>query len=315
MTFFNKKQQPQCIEIPKESVYIDKLFIMPYVNSLSHKLYFNNRATESQYIKKPTKHKHPIKNKVPRTKYDKKLKTITDNGIKCDMKIYKTRSEKYYAIFSYHAEPLECNFKYYDTTGNIVAGDGGSRDFYNFYDPHGRLITFKDDKLRIRTEHANIDKIRKKIKNVKLNNDRKSFNRLKYSVLCKYEKIENMVTDLHYKCISNLHWYYKRITIGDLNVGSIVKQKKLPQCVKREILALSHRKFQSRLIAKAETCGFMVRIADEYLTTQMCTRCLNLNRKVGPDSIYTCGKCGLVINRDTAGSRNIALKQIIRVDS
>jgi ribosomal protein L37AE/L43A len=59
----------------------------------------------------------------------------------------------------------------------------------------------------------------------------------------------------------------------------------------------------------------MVCIETEEYTTQTCTYCGLLNKKIGGDKIITCKDCKMSVDRDYVGARNILLRFIKRLYS
>lgn len=51
-----------------------------------------------------------------------------------------------------------------------------------------------------------------------------------------------------------------------------------------------------------------IHVVKEHYTSQACTKCGNCKKING--KTYNCGKCGLSINRDINGARNILLKYL-----
>ncbi|RLI46909.1 hypothetical protein DRO61_08650 [Candidatus Bathyarchaeota archaeon] len=77
------------------------------------------------------------------------------------------------------------------------------------------------------------------------------------------------------------------------------------------LIILRHCQFVDRLIYKSMFYSEKeIYEVKEYWTSKTCTNCGNLNRKFHTGSIYSCGKCGLVIGRDINAVRNILLKHL-----
>jgi len=51
-------------------------------------------------------------------------------------------------------------------------------------------------------------------------------------------------------------------------------------------------------------------IVDESYTSKTCTKCGEQNKNLGSSKHFKCSKCGLEIDRDINGARNIYLKTI-----
>jgi len=281
--FFKKQVKNSVAEIPKASAMLTDKYIHPYVtNSNLDKLYFINRQARK----------------------DKKLKRLVQAGLKNDLKVMKSANGKYYAIFTYTRNPED---KVEDIK-SVCALDPGSRNFITAYDPHGRALIIKDAQLRIRRMHEDIQLINK------FRKDHKACRKLGlHMIRNKYEKITNMVNELHYKTASILVSQYDLIFIPVMNTKQMIQDKTLPKCVKRELNALSHTKFRFRLKTKAETCGRTVYFVEERFTSKMCGNCLTLH-DVGSNLEYICPSCDINLHRDINGARNIFLKRVDKVN-
>jgi IS605 OrfB family transposase len=279
MTLFKKRNQDSVIEIPKESVDIGERYILPYKTKLNNKIYFYG------------KHKR-----------DRMLKRITqDNILKCDCKLEKTLTNKYYAIFNYKCDPAPSDHVL-EHESSTCAIDPGSRNFATVYDPKGRAIIIHDRTRRIRRLHYDILALRKLRQENKLR-------MCKHAIRMKHERIKNIVKDMHYETIKTLFSEYGTIFIPKMNTNRMVRNKTLPRIVKRELSSLAHSNFRSRLKTKAETCGVTVHVVEEMYTSMMCGACLTLH-EIGKRETYDCPTCGIKINRDINGARNIFLKRV-----
>lgn len=121
------------------------------------------------------------------------------------------------------------------------------------------------------------------------------------------EKIRNKIDDLHYKAINKL-MEYSIILIPKMKVHEMIKKEDLPKFAKRILQTLNHGLFIKRLMHKGGLEGKFVEIVSEYLTSQICGKCFN--KTSTKEKIYTCNKCGLKIDRDVNGARNIYIKFI-----
>ena len=73
-----------------------------------------------------------------------------------------------------------------------------------------------------------------------------------------------------------------------------------------------HGKFIKRIQEKAEIMGSKVEIITEYMTTQICSRCFEINDPK-KSKIYRCSCCGLVTGRDINSAKNIYIQQIAKI--
>lgn len=89
-----------------------------------------------------------------------------------------------------------------------------------------------------------------------------------------------------------------------------MKKQRLSRGLNRDLDIFKHYKFKTKLYFKAHWSGTCVYDVNESYTTKTCTNCGMLNTTVGSKPIFDCGSCGLKIERDTNGSRNIFLKHV-----
>lgn len=124
-------------------------------------------------------------------------------------------------------------------------------------------------------------------------------------------KISNKVTDLHWKSISYLTRNFSNILIGNFSSKSAVsKEKKMNKLIKRVSLALSFYKFREKLKYKCAVKKVNYGVVHEWLTSKLCSCCGNRKEDLGTNKIYSCTTCGLDIDRDINGARNILFKAL-----
>ena len=125
----------------------------------------------------------------------------------------------------------------------------------------------------------------------------------------KNKKIKNLINELHWKTINYLIMNYDNILIGDLSAKSIVSNKGvLSSMTKRIAMNLSFYKFRERLKYKCAINKVEFGIINEWMASKMCSRCGKINEKLKGNKIYKCERCGLIIDRDINGARNIHIK-------
>ena len=71
----------------------------------------------------------------------------------------------------------------------------------------------------------------------------------------------------------------------------------------------SFYKFKEKLKYKCSVYGKKLYIVDESFTSKTCGSCGSMNDMKGKE-VYKCKSCGLEVDRDINGSRNILLKHI-----
>ena len=223
----------------------------------------------------------------------------------------------------------------------VVALDPGEKIFNYFYS--NELEGKMGDEMRIKIigwyrlikkYQSAIDKKKnkngKKIRNIKsLKNKKKKL----------YLKIKGYVNEVHKKSAKFLCENYLNILIpefktkpmiskhqikseterikriknkeeGKKEIKNLKKKIKLSSEVKFVLSMQSHNKFKEYLKAVAKRYKTNIYEVDESFTSQCCTSCGVLSKEYDKKRMKTCKCCGLKIDRDTNGSRNIYLKSI-----
>lgn len=274
---YRKKKNDQVITIPKESITIENNQIYMYKESFS-------------------KNGLRLKNKSYRK--DKRLKEFLKGKINHNIKLIKTRMNKYYICIPID---VKINRKKINDN-NVVSCDPGGRTFMTTYSNYEIMEIGKDVNKQIYESHAKIDKL---VNERKITDNKKE---IKYRILKENTHLMNQINNLHHLTIKKL-MRYERIFIPKLDVKSIMIRNQLPRKVKRQIQKLCHSLFLKRLKEKAETEGNIVDICSEYLTTKICGNCFDKN-EVGSNKEYYCKGCGIKLDRDINGARNILIRRI-----
>jgi putative transposase len=82
----------------------------------------------------------------------------------------------------------------------------------------------------------------------------------------------------------------------------------------RQMLCWSHFRFRERLLFKCREYGSNVAVVDESWTSKTCSGCGLLDHNLGSKKVYWCRGCGLTIDRDVNGAKNILLKNFKALD-
>lgn len=127
-------------------------------------------------------------------------------------------------------------------------------------------------------------------------------------------KIKNIVSDLHWKSVSFLTKNFQHILLPSFEVKQMTS-KKLPRSIRklssttvRRMLSLSHYRFQERMKYMCALRGNSLYIVNEAYTSVTCGQCGSESKCSG--RTYICNRCGLRLERDYNGSRNIFLKHM-----
>lgn len=201
---------------------------------------------------------------------------------------------------------------------NIISLDPGIRTFLTGVNEVNNVEIGKDAQLKIRTLLSKIDKINNlEDKDVKIKKESKNDNHRKNMIkIWKQKKLDlhrrkisQYVDELHWKTINYLTKNYKNIVIGDMSVKSISsKDGNLARISKRIGYSLKFYKFKQRLAYKCGVKKIGYKEVDESYTSKLCSKCGNEHKVLGSSKIYCCIKCGLILDRDINGARNIYIK-------
>jgi putative transposase len=89
------------------------------------------------------------------------------------------------------------------------------------------------------------------------------------------------------------------------------RQRKINSKTARKMLAWSHYRFKTQLMNKArEYSNCRLIICGEEYTSQTCSECGYLHRKIGGSKKFKCSGCNQESDRDFNAARNILLKNM-----
>lgn len=186
----------------------------------------------------------------------------------------------------------------------ICSIDPGNKTFLTTYNPNGECY-----KIFNRNKCDRLSKLlRRRLKLLKLKKLTKQ-SKFSKAILKNNNNIMNLVKELHYKSAIFLLNRFNVIYLGNLSTKSITsKSKKMYSFEKLYTYAISHYSFQTILLNKAKEYNANVKVVNEAYTTMTCGNCGVCNRKVGNSRVFNCLECGISIDRDLNGARNILIK-------
>lgn len=201
--------------------------------------------------------------------------------------------------------PATIREKKIQPTRSVCALDPGVRTFQTLYSPEG-VVKFQQNMERIDQLHDKIDQL----KSLRVTtSDHKTCVRYRRDYLRAYRRLGWLIDELHYSTIHELK-QYRHVLLPRFDSQEMVQSRKLDKKTKRRMMALQHYRFRQRLEDYVDiNPEFKLYIVNESYTTKTCTRCGILN-DVGSNSTYHCLECGLWIDRDVNGARNILLKHL-----
>lgn len=180
---------------------------------------------------------------------------------------------------------------------SVVALDPGVRTFQTIYSDNFAIKVAQNDFSRIYRLCYLLDK---------MYSNRKKQITNKYNVKLKKIrwKIKDLISELHHKLALFLVKTFDNILIPSFETSNMVT--KLHSKVARAMLGWSHYKFKQFLKYKAEEYSCNVIEVNESYTSKTCGNC-GKQQNIGSKEVFKCS-CGLVIDRDLNGARNILLK-------
>jgi putative transposase len=235
--------------------------------------------------------------KKQRSSLSELIKQTKPRGIEIT---YDKRTDKYF--FSY---PVDYDFFPSEDRRNenqetsepgekIIIIDPGVRKFGVGYDPNGKIVVFG--------EGANKELVRLLL----ILDKEKDYSKQKLY----WKKIHDLTEELHWKIISYLIKNYDLIMMSEFRISSMVKGHKLSRQTKRLLYMFRHYSFIQKLKYKVQVHNKKLYLVDEIYTSKTCTNCGNLKMGLGSSEKYNCESCGISIDRDVNGSRNIYIKNI-----
>jgi transposase len=231
----------------------------------------------------------------------------------------------------------------------FVSIDPGEKNFIAYYslDEFGKLgMDMRKPILNIRSQISKYQRaLRNKVnrRKTKLRNVKK----LTRKIQRKYNKIKNIVNELHHQSANYLCKNFERILLPNFGTKKMVcnkeerktkiqnniekikeesnneveitnkiksyrRQRRLNRKVCFVLNQLSHYKFKQHIQHKSEEYGCKVYIVTEEYTSQACV-CGELSKTYNSDRVKQCSHCGVRIDRDLNGARNIFLKNHLSV--
>lgn len=251
--------------------------------------------------------------------------------------IMKSGADDYHLLMRFTRKPKRSEAPY-----ETVSLDPGIRTFQTFYSPDGvagkvghklaanlywkcfrRHDTLQSKQQIIKTK---LKKARKKLYAARLISDEELITRLRERIfqlrrrrrnmLKRLRKLrtkaKNTVRDVHWQTASFLVRHFRTIIVPNFQPHDIPQkwQDRLKSKAVRAMFQLSHGKFRERLAEKCRQYGRRLISTSEAYTSQTCGRCGRLNVGLGGNAWYTCGHCGLRIDRDYNGARNITIRVV-----
>jgi len=201
--------------------------------------------------------------------------------------------EKWYPTNDYRNENQVVKENKEDT---IISLDPGVRKFLVGYDPRGKSVFFGEE-----VQEKLIEKL--------LEIDQGQANRSEEWHL-KWKRIKNLVSEMHWKSIRYLVKNYETIMYTDYRVSQMLKKGKLGKMTKRLMTMYRSYDFRQRLEYQCKKHNRELVIVDESYTSCTCGKCGKKHENLKGNKVFECPSCGVCMDRDASGSRNILLKHL-----
>lgn len=189
---------------------------------------------------------------------------------------------------------------------NIVALDPGVRTFQTGFGINGTCFEAgKKQTELIKKLHEKIDYLKSKQSET---NRRSSIYHMKKRIEIWNKKIYDVISNLHNQFGSFLCKEYDKIFLPRFETSGMQESYKLQSVTKRMMSSLRHFDFQNKLKCLCDKYGKKLYLVSEEYTSKTCGFCGMLN-DIGGSKDYKCD-CGMDIDRDINGARNILIKSL-----
>ena len=199
----------------------------------------------------------------------------------------------------------------------VVALDPGVRAFQTYYSPetHGAYAEGERGFARIYAHCQQLDEtVSLKAQHPK---SRASQRACANALVRLRARIRNLVDETHKKVALDLVRRFDTVLIPDFKTKQMAQRKNredgkprtLRSKTARSMLTWAHYRFRERLTHKALAMGKEVVTVTEEYTSKTCGCCGHVNPKFSSKA-FKCAACGVEMDRDANGARNIFLKHI-----
>ena len=239
-----------------------------------------------------------VRNKMKRW-MQKNIKSIESN-----CKICKYNDGRYFLLLSISKEKEQTKKPF-----DVVSLDPGVRTFQTFYSPNGIVGTIGDgiSKNMLYPIAKRIDRLQSLMTEV----PGKTRRNMKKRCAKLRTKIKNIVNNLHWEACNFLCSNFNTIIIPPFEVKNMTSvQAKISSRTTREMLSLSHYAFRQKLISRGTHVGCNIILASEAYTSLTCTKCGNQKDDLRGSKTYKCEECGMKMDRDMNGARNIMIRSL-----
>ncbi|GAQ87932.1 hypothetical protein KFL_003890030 [Klebsormidium nitens] len=192
----------------------------------------------------------------------------------------------------------------------VIALDPGVRTFQTAYSPDGHCYELgRSCCRRLEALCVHLDRL------ISLASvTPKTLRRTKWAMGLRIKKLrrrlQSLRDEMHYKAADYLTRTAHIILLPTFETKDMTRRttRRLRSRTVRNLSLLSHYKFKQRLIAKAAVRGVKVLQVSEHYTSKTCGRCGSIHETLGGRRVFKCPRCGVVLDRDCNGARNVLLR-------
>jgi len=217
----------------------------------------------------------------------------------CDCRLINDHGRWYLSV------PQKSTTTTTENQGGIVALDPGVRNFLTYFSEDGRFgwlgIHAFDRilKLNLKRDHL--------LSRLALTKDKRSKGKLKRTLNRTYHRIQDLVDELHWKCINYLVHNFSVIIFPPFEVKGMTKKgRKLHKRVVRSMFSLRFFEFKERLKQKCKECGIAYIEQNESYTSRTNSFTGELMTNLGSKEWFEYD--GIKVHRDLNGARNILIR-------
>jgi len=233
-----------------------------------------------------------------------KLKKIFEKNIISDSEIIREYPGKYFVILNYKTETPTVEKKI-----KRASIDPGIKTLTTVYTQEGIFFKLGNNIQKIYKNLSDRAKNLNEILPTKKGRTRKNI-RKKLSKL--RSKIRNVVENIHNMIGSFLARSTEELILPILDVSKMISKAKrnINKNIVKDIIYKSPYKLHQKIMDQCKKYNTKVTNIDESYTSVTCGNCLTrkLKSELLGSRIYDCNKCGMKIDRDYNGARNIMLK-------
>jgi putative transposase len=247
---------------------------------------------------------------LPRDRKRLTKELAKDGANTCDAQVLRDATGKWYLIQPIKTVVTEPQPAAADKLGGAYIDPGG-RTFLTVYCPDGVVLKVGDglyELLKHKLIKADTCMSAATLMQAAGGQGRKVV-RIRRRAQALRTKVRNVVRDLHRKTCVLLCSNFTNVFLPHLDVAGMsqVGNRTIHNKAVRNLMTFAHGEFRVKLKQYAAERGVTVTPVSEAYTTKTCTRCGHEN-DVGAARHVVCSGCGLRVDRDIAGARNIALR-------